>query len=313
MNKNLSHWSNYWQGGNLTSLPQDFLENYDGEIASLWKSAFSLLSSPKSHILDLCTGNGAIALLAAKYSQANQLQMDITGVDAAKISKNSILSKYSHLEELLQAVNFIGECKVEDISLQSDRFDLITSQYGIEYCDWEQVAIQVCRLLKPGAHFVFISHASSTAILSTMEQEKEDYSLLQKAGVFSALAAYLEGRSSHRDMVRKIKKAFKKVNENFAKSQSELLAGVLGFMQKIIITDKGELDKHKDEIRFIYQQHIFAFARLQDVLGVSNKIKENPDWYLVFQEKGLNLVQQGEILQAGSHNAGNFYKFIKPE
>ena len=51
----------------MTSLPQDFAANYDGEVAEFWQAAFAQVP-PAGRMIDLCTGNGAIALLAVAYA-----------------------------------------------------------------------------------------------------------------------------------------------------------------------------------------------------------------------------------------------------
>ena len=75
------HWSDYWSRGSLTSLPQDFAANYDGEVAEFWQGAFSGLDDT-GRMIDLCTGNGAIALLAAEYFASEKPDIEIVAVDA---------------------------------------------------------------------------------------------------------------------------------------------------------------------------------------------------------------------------------------
>jgi ubiquinone/menaquinone biosynthesis C-methylase UbiE len=311
-NNNSSHWSNYWKGGNLTSLPQDFQENYDGEIALFWKNAFNELE-PQSEVLDLCTGNGAIALLAASFSEENHRNLKITAIDAAKVEIKNLSSKYTHLEDLLMSINFISECRVEDISLSSDSFDLITSQYGIEYCDWVSTANQISRLLKPGGKLVFISHANSTDILSYMKHEQTEYNEIQKMGFFRCLESYFKNKASFKETIRSLKKINKSLVKFNRKINSSLYAGILNFLNHLINIDKKRFIELQDEIRLFYHQHIYAYARLEDVLAVSKKINDNPDWYLTFEEHGLKLEDSGEILQSGVHNAGKYYKFSKPD
>ena len=69
----LAQWSDYWAAGNLTSLPSDFAHNYDGEIKAFWFKIFDDLPD-KSAILDVCTGNGAVAYLALDFAKANNNQ-----------------------------------------------------------------------------------------------------------------------------------------------------------------------------------------------------------------------------------------------
>jgi len=310
MKRKLNHWSNYWKAGNLTSLPQDFQENYKGEIGLFWENTFSL--QPKgSNILDLCTGNGAIALLAGVYSANNNTAFKVTGVDAANINKENIVAKYSHLKVLLDNLQFIANSRIENINFPAASFDLITSQYGIEYCDWQESAQQVSKLLKPGGSLVFISHSSSTAILSFMEQEQLEYERLQNFGLFSTLSNFLKNKSSHKETQKKLNRIAKNLQKLHSTKPSDLYRNILAFLQKINSFDKATFKHFEKQIEFQYKQYKFAFARLQDIVWVSNKIKNKPDWYLIYEREGLQLVEQGTILQDGRHNAGNYYKFVQ--
>ncbi|HEY9119557.1 MAG TPA: hypothetical protein VIN33_07345, partial [Marinobacter sp.] len=58
---------NYWRQGHLTSLPCGFSLNYDGEFLQFWHQQFALLGAGAC-VLDVCSGNGSIALLARDYS-----------------------------------------------------------------------------------------------------------------------------------------------------------------------------------------------------------------------------------------------------
>jgi len=310
MTNNLNHWSNYWKNGNLTSLPQDFHENYDGEIAGFWHRHFANLK-PNSSILDVCTGNGAIALLAAKYSEQNHLHAQITAVDAARIDINLLKEKYRHLTDSFQCINFISECKVEDIDLPADTFDLITSQYGIEYCNWSLSAIQIARLLKPGGIFICISHAGTTDIVVYMTQEQDEYNILKELGFFAIFNNYFKKNKNHKDTVRSLKKLQVKLSGTVKQNQHGLIPGILNFLQYLINVDKRTFLAQEEKMKSYVHQHIYAYNRLKDVLGVTQKIANNPDWFEVFSNQGLTLEKSGEVLQGGVHNAGTFYKFRK--
>jgi 16S rRNA G1207 methylase RsmC len=56
-------WSHYWAGGPLHSRPNAFAGNYDDEIRDFWMTFFRSLPDGAS-ILDIGTGNGAVAFLA---------------------------------------------------------------------------------------------------------------------------------------------------------------------------------------------------------------------------------------------------------
>ena len=62
-----NHWSEYWKTGVLTSLPSDFKENYDGELYEYWESVLLAQQTPL-RVLDVCTGNGAVAILLTEIA-----------------------------------------------------------------------------------------------------------------------------------------------------------------------------------------------------------------------------------------------------
>lgn len=312
MNKKLNHWTNYWEGGNLTSLPQDFLENYDGDIEEFWNKAFSLVAK-QGQTLDLCTGNGAIALLAVAYSEDNQLDFNVTAVDAAKVNVDNLSVKYTHLKSNFNKINLISECLVENIELPENSIDLITSQYGIEYCNWVKAAKQVVKLLKPGGHLIFISHANSSDIMTYMSQEQEQYRTLEQLGLFKILLGYFDKKDSHKETILSLKKLQQLLIQKFNQTNSPLYKGVLDFIHQALAIEKSVLLEHENAIKKFYQQHIFAYARLEDIIDVSRKINDNPHWYSAFEKVGLQLENSGELLQFGKHKAGKYYHFKKPE
>lgn len=310
MSQESNHWSSYWKSGSITSLPQDFQDNYDGEIGKFWDSQFESLNND-SIILDLCTGNGAIALLAQNFSLKFQKRFNVTGVDAAQINPTAIVKNKPHLSELLDRVNFISNCRVEDINLTSESVDLITSQYGIEYCDWELVAERVYELLKPNGQFAFISHAQSTDIRKTMSEEQRQYMYLDELKVFTLVSNYYKKKKSFGLTLKKLQAAENKLQFAHKNTASQLYASVLQFLQYVLQLDKTRMSKEEKQIDSFCEQHVFAYKRLEDILNVSDKIANYPNWYQVFESAGLKLITSGEVLQGGLHKAGLYYQFQK--
>jgi hypothetical protein len=77
-------WSRYWATGVLHSCPRAFKGNYGDEIGALWAEFFGSLTAG-SRVLDLGTGNGAVAYIARDVtSQAGQA-VEIEAIDAATI------------------------------------------------------------------------------------------------------------------------------------------------------------------------------------------------------------------------------------
>ena len=305
-----SHWSNYWQAGQLTSLPQDFKENYNGEIHHEWNACFQRLSE-KNSLLDLCAGNCAISLLAVEYAKLNNLELSVSALDFADISKINIIKKCPNHEANLKEITLYSNCLVEDTGLNENSFNLITSQYGIEYCDWESSAKEVYRLLKTGGEFVMISHSGSTEIVKYMKIEKSDYQSLFEVGLFKSLLRFSNNKISHRELMTKLKIIQSKIVKKYKQQSTQLLESILIMLDRMYTMPKSTMVASKYEILILCKQHRFAFERLTDLLRVIELILKNPKWYEVFEKNGLKLMEKREIFQDNKNNSGHLYRFIK--
>ncbi len=79
-------------------------------------------------------------------------------------------------------------------------------------------------------------------------------------------------------------------------------------MQLLQMNNAGLKTQRKQIMKF-YAQYQHARSRALDMLAVSAKLSEQPDWYLTFEKHGLKLNKQGDILYKGKHKAGQFYEY----
>lgn len=300
------HWSSYWAQGHLTSLPQDFQGNYDGEIARFWQCRFAELGDGAS-ILDACSGNGAVALLAAAYGNHS---FEVTAVDAADISPPE------HPEAPFAAaarnVKFIGGCRFEDLDCPDESFDLITSQYGLEYCEEDASAATAARLLKPGGTIALLSHAATSEILKTMVSEQAQYACLADLNILYALEALTAGRVSEAGFIGTLEQAAPALRREFERSGSELYGYVLGMVEQVIRMDAATLRGHWAPLVEMGKQLSHGHDRLRDMLRVNRMIAADPDWHQVFSRRGLDFVESGDVHYRGRHHSGRFYVYRKP-
>ena len=73
------------------------------------------------------------------------------------------------------------------------------------------------------------------------------------------------------------------------------------------------LKQQAPKVATFEQQYQNARMRALDMLSVSDKLSQQPNWYLAFEDQGLELIDQGEIHYRSKHLAGHFYAFKKPE
>jgi ubiquinone/menaquinone biosynthesis C-methylase UbiE len=151
-----SIWDRYWQADRLASCFDVIGCNYDEALLHEWRAFFAALEDG-ARLLDLCTGNGAIALVAAEVSQAHAKSFHIEAVDSAVIDPpRYVTRKTNHL----RAIRFHAETSVEALPFPDAAFDAVSSQYGIEYADLQKALAEAARVLAPAGRIRLVVHAA---------------------------------------------------------------------------------------------------------------------------------------------------------
>jgi SAM-dependent methyltransferase len=112
----------------------------------------------QSSVLDIGCGRGAVLQLATTYGdRATRL----VGVDAAQI--------HDRAGQGPAPFELIGRTKAEDLPFPDLSFDLVVSQFGLEYADPRKAlgeALRVCR-----SEFLFLLHTEKSAIVADGKRE----------------------------------------------------------------------------------------------------------------------------------------------
>ncbi|MDX1516787.1 MAG: class I SAM-dependent methyltransferase [Woeseiaceae bacterium] len=148
-------WDSFWQEPRLGSCDPD-ASDYRTEIVGAWREFFGRLS-PHQQVVDLCTGNGAVPLLALDYASRHGLPLELHGVDSAAIDPPQAVPARA---DELSGIRFHPRTSVTDMPFADDSVDAVTSQYGIEYTPLEPAVAEIARMLRPGGIGQFITHAA---------------------------------------------------------------------------------------------------------------------------------------------------------
>ncbi len=155
-------WTRFWEKGTPTTFFGSFDKNYDGKIADFWNSQFDKLPE-HAQILDLATGNGALAFLAAGYSQQLKKPLSIIGIDSAEIDPSGLVR--SQIDPIVRnKIKFHSHRSMENTKLEDDSFDLIISQFGFEYGDPKGAVEEASRVLKRKAGVALLMHRRGSVI-----------------------------------------------------------------------------------------------------------------------------------------------------
>jgi ubiquinone/menaquinone biosynthesis C-methylase UbiE len=304
-----NHWSNYWQQGNLTSLPSGFSGNYDGEFLAFWEDQFAELQ-PGARVLDVCSGNGSIALLASDYSRRHSLDLRVSASDAAAIDVSRMLGNHPQLRQHLEAIDFLSQTPLEKLALAPESVDLVTSQYGVEYTHWETSAANIVRVLRPGGRFAMVCHSADTRILREMETQHTEY------GQIIAILLTTQGEDkkvNQQNIAVQLERALAELYQLFQQNRSsQLLSTAGGKLENIRKLADQQPDAGWREFIQFREGITTTYHIVGDLLSVKQAIDRRPRWHEAFIEAGLEQVGCGSIHYHSGEIAGTSYQFRKP-
>lgn len=141
-------WDTYWQGtGDRDSYSSD--GHGHPAVAAFWndvfQQAFAHASAPK--IVDVASGSGAVIGILLQHTR--DLQADISCVDISKAAVDSVCRSYPAVAGVV--------ADAASMPLDSSAYDLVTSQFGIEYAGPAAID-EAARLVAPGGALAALLH-----------------------------------------------------------------------------------------------------------------------------------------------------------
>lgn len=187
---NSKQWSQFWKQGFITTFGASKPDNYDGIVRDFWYEKFAELPS-SALVLDIATGNGAIATIAAEVGRKLQKNFFVAASDLAQI--NPELTNNDQGSALRESIYFYSNTPCEKQPFDDASFDLVCSQFGFEYSDIELTIPEVRRVLAPKGRFIAISHHVDSSLISAAREEIEVYQYaLFELDLFGRLRKYFE-------------------------------------------------------------------------------------------------------------------------
>ena len=173
---NNDEWAQFWRHGSVTTFERRGNPNYDGEIREFWERQFATLAEG-ARIVDLATGNGAVALLAAEYSATHSRNFRVEALDRAPIQPLKDLENAEAASKWLGNVRFRGGAPNENTGLADKCADMVTSQYGFEYGHPAESARETMRILKPGGRIALVTHHANSVVVREAREGLEQHQL----------------------------------------------------------------------------------------------------------------------------------------
>lgn len=182
------NWTKVWSQGYMTSCVGAFEDNYEGPICALWQAFFAGLP-PGARVLDVATGNGAVALIAAETSRDRGLDLEIHGIDLADIDPPANVPLH---RSLLETIHFHCRAPAEETGFEDGWFQGVASQYGIEYAKLDVAVPEMFRLLAPAGITCFVLHHVDSVVVRASRVELADAHVLVESDLFGGAQALME-------------------------------------------------------------------------------------------------------------------------
>ncbi|SDJ68069.1 Methyltransferase domain-containing protein [Microbulbifer yueqingensis] len=185
-------WNSYWSGASTSSRPKA-PETSHPALLELWSAFFASTGKANPRLLDIASGDGIVPQVA--FEALATSSPDITCSDVSPVALAAI-------EKRMPSVQTCS-CDAAQLPFGAGEFDLVTSQFGIEYAGRDAIP-EAARVLRPGGRLQLVLHLRGGDIyqkcrdnLLAAEEFMESGFMQQAQTVFDNLLA--TGKSKGRD------------------------------------------------------------------------------------------------------------------
>ena len=184
----LEHWEAYYRGGLLATCPTDAGGGYDRELREAWVEFFAGLPDG-ARVLDVGTGNGAVALIASETAAATGRRFEIHGTDLALIDPPRHVPDGARR---FAGVRFHPRIATERLPFEPASIDAVSGQYALEYAAVPAALAEIARVLRPGGRARFILHHAESVLARNAHASLEQAQLvLRETKVYARLRRHL--------------------------------------------------------------------------------------------------------------------------
>ena len=181
-------WSSYWRGAEDADSQAVRGDEQSERLDAFWRERLGAAFAGRSHarLLDLACGTGIVTRIALDVGvHLPSLHLECHCTDYAPAALTGVRDTMGDQVAGLVVAN------ARKLPLDSGGFDLVVSQYGLEYAGLEAFA-EAARVTAPGGGFLALVHRSGGAIYEECEGNLDVLRAIEKAALlprFEALFA----------------------------------------------------------------------------------------------------------------------------
>lgn len=150
-------WDTYWKGTELSSTYEEG-ETSNHILTETWKKVLSTVEPKAIKMLDIASGRGIVASLAADTFP--KIRKSITCIDISEVALKQLKKKLPGVQTRV--------CRADQLPFEDSSFDLVTSQFGIEYAGLKAFG-EACRVMRPNGQLAAVTHFRNGGIFEECE------------------------------------------------------------------------------------------------------------------------------------------------
>ncbi len=152
----VEHWDAFWQARDK-AITQEDAGARDRAPALYWESFFreAFDRNPRPRLIDVACGNGAVIEIAMTTAQDVGVSVDAHCLDYSMSAVEDLRKRFPEVEGVA--------CDARETPYQDGEFDIVVSQFGIEYAGREAF-VEAARLVAAGGTLTALVHLADGAI-----------------------------------------------------------------------------------------------------------------------------------------------------
>jgi SAM-dependent methyltransferase len=297
-------WDTYWKGtGDKDSYASEG-ESHPA-VTSFWNDTLGQILGPLTspRILDIATGSGAV--IENIFKRATDVAADITCVDISKAAIDSVRSRYPEVTGIV--------ADAVAIPLESSGYDLVTSQFGIEYAGLDAVD-EAARLVAPGGALAVLMHIRPGLIFDECRASLDAVRRMQESGFIERSLCFFEAgfaavrgadRAPYEQAGLELNPAIQKMESILSETGDEVAGGTIARLFSDIERIHTRIQFHdpKEVIEWLHtmdREFREYAARMASMCDAAIDREMFGDIEKRLQKDGLSILQGGPLLPGNS-------------
>jgi ubiquinone/menaquinone biosynthesis C-methylase UbiE len=306
----VDQWEAFYRGGALATGPTGPDGSYDLEVRQAWSDFFSSLTDG-ARVLDVGTGNGVVALIAAETAAARGQRLEIHATDLARIDPRRDVRGAARR---LAGIQFHPGVATEKLPFEDESFDAVSGHYALEYGEPSASLAEIRRVLKPGGDAQFIlHHADSLLVQSARRSMRETEFVLKDTKLYRRLHRLVTmdqvAPGATERASTELRGAIQLVKNAAAQARTAggglVLKVALDAVQKLLVARRElkpqlaglEVDRAEEELRA-------SWRRLNDLVAHARTEADMERLESQATDAGFSLIERFPQMHAGSNLVG---------